>query len=128
MRQITGSRADGLFEPDVVLPSQFFNGLRRHAPSKRGEWLLLLAVLEDAVHCYQKYSLARDKPGQRLFQEAEEWIMGTQPGSSEEPLALAFPYVCDVLGLDPAYLREGLQRWRTRQLAGRRPVPERSAA
>ncbi len=36
---------------------------------------LMLAVLEDAVTCFQKYFAARDKIGTRLFCEAEEWIL-----------------------------------------------------
>lgn len=114
----TGKRMGVLFEPDVVLPTQFFGTLRRQAPTKRGECQLLIAVLEDAVHCFQKYLLARDRQGQRLFREAEEWMMVETRPPRDEP-TLSFEYVCDMLSLDPLYLRGGLQRWRERQLAAR---------
>ena len=109
-------QVERLVEPDVVLPSQFYGTIRRQALAKRGECQLLIAVLEDAVHCFQKYALARDKPGQRLFREAEEWLMAEKQEPSDAP-TLSFEYVCDVLALDPLYLRGGLQRWRERQLA-----------
>lgn len=118
MNPDTGKRAEVVFEPDVVLPIQFFGTLRRQAPTKRGECQLLIAVLEDAVHCFQKYCLARDRQGQRLFREAEEWMMAETSSPEEEPM-LSFEYICSVLDLDPLYLRGGLRRWRDRQLAAR---------
>jgi hypothetical protein len=112
----TDKRTGGLFEPDVVLPTQFFGTLRRQAPTKRGECQLLVAVLEDAVHCFQKYLLANDRQGQRLFREAQQWMM-TEGAPTEDGPMLSFGYVCEMLGLDPSYLREGLHRWCERQLA-----------
>jgi hypothetical protein len=111
-------QVERMIEPDVVLPSQFFGTIRRQGPAKQGECQLFAAVLEDAVHCFQKYHLARDRSGQRLFHEAEEWIMAERDQPRDAP-TLSFEYVCDVLGLDPLYLRGGLQRWRERQLAAR---------
>ena len=130
MNPDTGKRRDELFEPDVVLPAQFFATVRRQAPAKRGESQLLIAVLEDAVHCFQKYLLARDREGQRLFREAEAWMMEETRPVGDEP-TLSFRYVCDMLDLDPLYLRSGLQRWRERHLAGtaiRRPTGTQRAA
>lgn len=114
----TEKHKDTLFEPDVMLPTQFFATLRRQAPTKRGEWQLMVAVLEDAVHCFQKYLLARDPQGQRLCREAEEWIMVDTWPAGDEP-TLSFQYVCDMVGLDSLYLRGGLRRWRECQLAAR---------
>ncbi len=107
-----------LFQPDTVLAPQFFATLRRQAPSKKGEWQLLVAILEDAVGCFQKYFLARDNCGRRLYRDAYEWIMVPQPqtaGDDEFP-GFTFEYICDVLGLDPDYLRQGLTRWREERL------------
>ena len=108
-----------LFQPDMVLAPQFFATLRRQGPRKRGEWQLIVAVLEDAVSCYQKYFLARDNCGRRLFREAYEWIMlseGTLAADDDAP-AFTFEYICEVLGLEPDYIRRGLQNWRQQQLA-----------
>ena len=46
-----------LFEPDTLLSAQYFDSLRRKAilePEKR----LVLAVLEDAINCFQDNVLA----------------------------------------------------------------------
>jgi hypothetical protein len=111
-----------LFQPDMVLASQFFATLRRQGPSKRGEWHLVVAVLEDAISCFQKHALARDSHGRRLFREAYEWIMVSQshgaPPFGDDAPAFTFDYICEVLGFDPDYIRRGLKHWRQEQLAG----------
>ena len=58
-----------LFEPDVLLPAQFFAAFRRAGGLER-ERLLMLAVLEDAIDCYQKFAHARDPRGTQMFDEA----------------------------------------------------------
>jgi len=63
-----------LFEPDTVLPAQYLEAVCRKADLEP-EQELMLAVLEDAVTCFQKYFAAQDKIGTRLFCEAEEWIL-----------------------------------------------------
>ncbi len=95
--------------PEVVLPVQFFGGLRRHAPHQGGEFRLLLALLEDAVYCFQRYAFSRDTHGQRLFAEAARWIGTDDDGRKSR--SFSFEYVCAVLDLDAAYLRQHLQRW-----------------
>jgi hypothetical protein len=91
-------------------------------------------VLEDAIHCYKKYLHARDREGRRLFEDARDWFMAERNGSpvgAQDPPTLSFEYVCDVLGLDPTYLRSGLSRWGAGHppaTAGRAVEAERSAA
>lgn len=125
-----GGSSSGLFEPDILLPAQFYPSQMGRAAHKRGECELLIAILEDAVHCYQKYLLAHTRQERRLFDEAEQWLMRpeTKLGESERPL-VSFEYICAVLDLDPAFLRRGLRRWRERQLAGvgRSPRAEHAA-
>ena len=110
-----------LFEPDTIVPSQFFATLRRQAPTKRGEYHLLVALLEDAINCFQKHAHAANKGKQRLFDEAQAWISGedgdTGDHAQDQVPGFSFEYVCDVLGLDAADLRRGLQRWRMRTCA-----------
>lgn len=106
-------------EPDLILPSQFAGTLRRDAPLKQGEHQLLIAVLEDAIHCYQKYLHATNKNDRQTFREAEQWIMGRdttapQRGINKTP-GFSFENVCDVLGISPDYVRTGLRRWRETQ-------------
>jgi hypothetical protein len=79
---------------------------------KQPECRLLWAVLQEAMETYMKYAGATDRRGRRLFAEAEEWV------SEEDAIWLcSFVSICHVLELDPGYLRAGLRRWRTTQLA-----------
>ena len=66
-------RVTTLFQPDTLLPDQYFDTFRRKLhlePEKK----LMLAILEDAVACYQKHVVARDGKGKALFHEAEAWV------------------------------------------------------
>jgi len=100
--------------PDVVLPVQFFATMRRRLPNKTGEYRLLVAVLEEAIQCFQQHASATGRRGRRLFAEVETWIMDESIASRTNRNAprLSFEYICGVLGLDPGWLRQGLQRWR----------------
>jgi hypothetical protein len=102
-----------VFEDDIMLPEQYFARLC-HRSDHPGEERLLLAVLEDAVHCFQTNVAARSPRRQRLFEEAEEWLLNDAADAS-----VSFRYVCDVFKLDVDYLRSGLQRWRDRKQAAR---------
>jgi hypothetical protein len=107
-------RLAGLFQPDTLLPSQFFDRIRRRSQPD-GERRLMLAVLEDAVDIYRKQAGTNDPRGRQLFQEAEEWI--------EDPDATwlySFENICDVLDLNSQYLRRGLHAWKQRMAEGRR--------
>ncbi len=99
------------FEPATILPIQLFGGGTPDAsivPEKR----LLLAVLEEAVVTFQRYVSDGGRRGRRLFREAEEWVVSEDAG-----WPCSFRNICDTLGLDPAYLRQGLRRWRDLQCA-----------
>lgn len=106
-------RVTSLFQPDTLLPDQFLDTYRRKLhlePEKK----LMLAILEDAVACYQKYLFARDIKGRALFQEAADWIQH-EDGES----IFAFESVCEGLGLNPKYVRRGLETWKENSLAQR---------
>jgi hypothetical protein len=77
---------------------------------KQPECRLLWAVLENAIDIYMKYAGATGRRGKRLFQEAEAWIFQDDP-----TWLCSFVSICHVLGLEPEYLRLGLQRWRAAQ-------------
>lgn len=108
-----------LFQPDTLLPAQFFSTLREKGVVE-GEKRLMAAVLADAIETYMKQAEALDLRGQQLFLEAETWLFGS-------PTSWLFSYgnICDVLGLDPEYVRIGLRTWRTRRT---RPFTLRKAA
>jgi hypothetical protein len=110
---IVGERDSKLFQPDVLLPAQFFATLRRkqvQEPERR----LVIAILEDAVDCYHKHLFARDHKARQLFQDAEEWVF-----SEDRSWPFSFENICDLLDLNPAYLRRGLRQWKEHQLAER---------
>jgi hypothetical protein len=99
-----------MFEPDTLLPEQFFTLLGRKPI--QGEKRLLLAMLEDAVHCFQTYVLARKPHERRLFQEAEEWI-----DSTDGQWFFSFENICDILSIHPGRLRDALKQWKMQQLS-----------
>ena len=72
-----------------------------------GEEALMLAVLKSATEDFQKYVNARDRKGKLLFNEAEEWLLENDSDS-----LLCFESICEVLRLQPDYLRKGLLRWK----------------
>ena len=111
-------RVTSLFQPDTLLPDQYFDTFRRKLhlePEKK----LMLAILEDAVACYQKYAIVRDSKGKALFQEAEAWV---QEKNANE--IFSFDSVCEMLGFDPDYLRQGLSAWKERMLAEHNDHPK----
>ncbi|RMD84456.1 MAG: hypothetical protein D6815_04130 [Candidatus Dadabacteria bacterium] len=103
-----------LFQPDVLLPSQFFAPLKRKRYSC-GEHRLVRAIMQDAIECFQKHIHARDNKRRQLYLEAEQWIM-----NEEDTGVFSFNNVCELLGVNPDYLREGLLAWRDRERARRR--------
>jgi len=103
-------RIGALFQPDSLLSTHYFETLRRKTilePEKR----LMLAILEDAIHCFQDNLFARNVRGRRLFEEAEEWIV-----EADGDRVFSFENICEALGFNPAYVRQGLLRWMENKL------------
>lgn len=114
-----------LMQPDAVMPAQFYAATARNVPSQRGEWRLLLALLEDAIHCYQKYARSRKSRERRLFEDARYWIMDERESHRRRDQGngtFSFEQVCSILGIDPEYLRAGLRRWHAAALAAAHPL------
>ena len=88
---------------DTSTTQQFLDTFRR-SEHFEPEKSLLAAILEDAVQEYRKYSPAHDADGKKRFREAEEWIMR---GGND--WIFSFDNVCELLGLDPEYVRRGLR-------------------
>ena len=104
-------KISSLFEPDTSLAAHYFDALRRKTilePEKR----LLLAVLKDAIDCYQINVLAQSGKRQQLFRKTEEWIM-----ERDSDRVFSFVNICELLQLHPEYLRRGLLRWKDKKLA-----------
>ncbi len=76
-----------------------------------GEKRLMLAVLEDAVTCFQKH-LKSEGRARELFNEAEKWLFTDSDG------ILSFNNICDILELDTDFIRSGLEKWKIRAQSG----------
>jgi hypothetical protein len=105
-------RVSSLFQPDTLLPEQYLSTCRRKfhlAPENK----LMLAILEDAIDCFQKFACARDKKRQALFLDAEHWIFK----NDETDWLFSFENACEVVGLSPPYVRRELLRWKATAIA-----------
>ncbi len=90
----------GMMQFDIVLPSQHFGLRRQQAPEQR----LMVAVLHDALECIEKYRLATDAHGRRLFQEAKQWVL-----ADETDWPYSFECICGALDLDSNAVRQRLR-------------------
>lgn len=75
----------------------------------------MLAVLEDAIDCFQKYAYARDPRGRQIFEESREWVQ-----SGDRSWLFSFENICDTLEINADYVRRGLREWRERGLRASR--------
>jgi len=110
-KETLDERLPGLFEPDTLLPIQYFEAMRRKHLLE-GEKRLILSVLEDAVECFMKCIDSPTNKGQRLFREADEWIF-----LEDKRWVFSFDNVADMLDINPEYMRRGLRQWKERKLA-----------
>ena len=105
---------DGPLVPEIVRPSQFAD-LLRNETSRPPEHRLMLAILEDALRCYQRELNSPGRRSQDLFREAEDWF-----ASHDTSWPFSFVTICDTFDLDPEYIRFALRQWRSRQALERR--------
>jgi len=68
-------------------------------------------VLEDEIECFMKCIDASTSKGQRLFRDADEWI-----AHEDKRWVFSFDNVCDMLDINPEYMRGGLRRWKDKRL------------
>jgi hypothetical protein len=109
-KETLDERLPALFEPDTLLPIQYFEAMRRK-PLLEGEKRLILSVLEDAIECFMKCIDASTSKGQRLFRDADEWI-----AHEDKRWVFSFDNVCDMLDINPEYMRTGLRKWKDKRL------------
>ena len=106
-------KALAIFQPDILISAQFLATYERkfHLDPER---TLLLAILQDAVICFQEFLFATGKKKQTLFVDAEEWIL-----ADDKSYLYSFENICELLGFDAGYLRQGLRRWKETALEAR---------
>ena len=104
-------KALAVFQPDVLIREQFFSTYVRKFPLEP-EKILMLAVLQNAVTCFQENFAARERRKRQLFLETHEWIV-----SEDRIYPYSFENICDALGFAPSYMRRGLMKWKEELLA-----------
>jgi hypothetical protein len=107
----TRSTSGGCFEPNTILPTQFFTALQRGGAST-GEQKLMFAMLADAAAVYARVSEPGTAKTRHILHETRRWL-----GSSDRTWIFSFLNVCDMLGLDAQYIRRGLRELRERSRA-----------
>jgi hypothetical protein len=103
---VSADRAPGYERPSDIglVPEKFFN-YRGSFATVCPEAALMYAVLENAFLCFHK-QFETDGRCIEQAQQAEEWFF-----SDDSDWLFSFLSVCDVLGLEPGYLRKKLKRW-----------------
>jgi hypothetical protein len=95
-------------EAMIVLPVQFtdrqFRGSQLQAEKR-----LQVAVLADAVATHARGVSDMTLRGRKRFAEVDEWF-----ASDIAPGPFSFVAICDSLGLEPGYVRRGLQDLQTK--------------
>ena len=98
------------FEADILV-AEDFDRIYRSGPISP-ERDLMVAILDEALNDYQRCFRAREKKGRKRFADARAWILKT-----DSQWIFSFINCCEVLGIDPGYLRRGLLRWKRRKRA-----------
>jgi hypothetical protein len=94
------------FTYGLIVPSQFFTPPHQSHSFWKGEQRLLFAVLQDAMGSWFRYRDVSTIRGRHRFEEVAAWFASTDKG-----WLYAFERICEMLELDPDYIRLGLQRW-----------------
>lgn len=115
-------RVSSLFQADTLAAHQYQDTYRRKIP-QQSEIRLMLAVLEDAINCYQDNIFAVNKKRVQLFKEAEEWFM-----NDDASWIFSFVSICSILNLEPDYFRTGIKRWAAKQKSAHKNLPRDVAA
>jgi hypothetical protein len=105
-------RIGSLFQPDTLLGEDYAANFRRKIPLEP-ERILLLAILEDGVRCYQENLFITGGKRRALFDEAKEWLF-----SDDADWFCSFVSICTMLNLEPNYIRRGLRQWEARARKG----------
>lgn len=117
MGSTASNNIGSLFQPDTLLAENFFND-RRGKTLVLPEQRLMLAILEDALQCFQDNCSAKNGKKKQLFENVQKWFF--EPSSG---WVFGFESICSVLGFEPDYLRKGLVRWREKEVIKRRGAP-----
>ena len=110
-----------VFDDDVSDSAEYLETIHRKI-ALEPERHLMLALLEDAVVCFQKNLYARTAKKRAEFEEAEAWIL-----NEEDKALFSFESVCNILGIEPGYLRRGLMEWKRDKVKTRTATQAKAA-
>lgn len=104
-------KTKALFEDDDLAAETYWRVYHKRVISSEQE--LMAAVLDEAIADYQRYLVGGGRRSMKRFAEVEGWLL-------RDDTQWIFSYVncCDFLGIEPAYLRGGLLRWKQKKLSG----------
>ncbi len=112
MREATAETAsERLWQPEVLLPSQINS---RKLYMDLPELQLVAAILEDAIHCVERYAHTRDRRRAREYRDAREWLL-----DDRRDWLFSFHNVCELLSLESRAVRAWVLKLLDRQ--GRSP-------
>jgi hypothetical protein len=109
------SENDEQITPDIMTPAQWYARVHDD-PRFHGTKQLMLAVLVDALQCLQNCTTSTSTVKRQRLAEVEAWIADRD---AQGPFA--FETVCEALGIDADYLRNGLKMWQRQRLSGTLP-------
>jgi hypothetical protein len=112
-------KGNSLFHIDPLLPIEFVETVKRRT-CQDPERSLMLAVLQDAITCLEKYREFGSGENKILFDEAKDWVL-----SDDWDWLFSFNNICDAVGLDVGCLRAGLKPMTERRQA--LPVARKTA-
>jgi hypothetical protein len=104
------------FEADTLASERYQSVFQ--SPQVSPEKQLMMAVLDDAVQSFLAGIKARNTKALRQFEEARMWIT-----EMDSHWIFSFDSICNLLGLDPDYLRSGLQKLKAETRAEQRSRP-----
>lgn len=97
-------------QPDVIAIHEYLH-VYRSSNGYTPEIRLIAAMLKDGIDCYLKYSSDRTRRGKRIFSEAAQWIF-----NPHEEWLFSFDNICEMLRIDPDYIRRVLRQNMTEPL------------
>lgn len=91
------------FDYEVMSPDQFYDQFARASGHLSSERRLVLAVLTDALRCFQIERTTSQRDA--LYRETKHWFFFVAEGPVE---MFSFEWICDALDIEPGWLRRGL--------------------
>ncbi|HWO42466.1 MAG TPA: hypothetical protein VNO43_11750 [Candidatus Eisenbacteria bacterium] len=115
---VSDEGAIGLFEDDTTIGQEYDKVFRDRRLTPEEE--LIAAVLDEAIADFQRYRGGASRRSRKRFAEVERWIF-----TDDTEWIFSFVNCCEILGIKPDYLRQGLRRGKPEKteppIACRRP-------